>query len=138
MKYLIIVVLFLLGLVFAQKPATKPAGQNVKPVAVVVQKSAFDGTVIVLKKQLSDIEKAKVGQQAALTRIEKEASSLSFKSDSVYLAAKTELKAIYDKEMESVVVKEQATQQMRDKLVQDYQGAIKALDDAKGGVGGKQ
>lgn len=64
------------------KPAGKPA------IAVVaqtpIQKSAFDGTVVVLKKRLSDIERAKADQKATQARIEKETLSLAVRSDSVY------------------------------------------------------
>lgn len=138
---IVILALLLLGLVSAQKPAAKPAAPVIKTVAAqttAVQKTVFDGAITVLKKQLSEFEKIKQRQQNTMIQLEKESSALSSKSDSVYLAAKAELKVICDKELEKIAVQEQSVQQAKDKLTQDYQNALKALDEAKGITGGKQ
>lgn len=97
-----------------------------------VSKSAFEETVSALKKQLLDIEKNKEAHVVALEKIEKEASSLGAKSDSVYISAKATLKSIYDKEIEKLTNQEQSLSMVKNQLDQEYQDAIRSVDEAKG------
>ena len=113
----------------AQAQETKAPAKATK---TQVQPTKFSQTVTTLKTQLADIALKKVGQQQAQATIEKEQAQLTQKSDSLYAAAKLILKQAYDKEVEALQAQDQALKASRDKLDQEYQDALKAVDEAKG------
>ena len=145
MKRILISISMVLALAFfafAEAPAPQPVVKAKAPAVKTVTKTApvvkaqptqFEKTVTVLKVQLADIEAKKVVQKQTQTNIEKEQAVLNVKSDSLYVSAKTVLKAAYDKEVETITAQDQALKIAREKLDQEYQGALKAVDEAKGG-----
>lgn len=123
-------ILMLSGITWAATPIKK---DSVKvPVKVSVQKSGFETTISVLKKQLADIEQTKTSQKTSIEKLEKESAVLSTKSDSVYAFAKTALKAVYDSELSKLNAQDQALKVAKDRLEADYQEALKALEEVKG------
>jgi len=131
MKILMILLVFSISLNAATSVKKDSTKTTKTAVVQQVQKSEFETIQINYKKQLSDLDKKKEDQKLAISKIEKDNASLDAKSDSIYTAAKTALKAVYDKELAKITLQEEQVKEAKAKLESSYQEALKLIEDTK-------